>query len=402
MWIMLNPRVVTVLAGMLILMCLGTAYSWGVFLKPVAQDVGWSRAQITFAVSILLLVFSVFMVIGGWCQRKIGAANTATIGGLLVGLGWILASLSRSPVELYLSYGLLAGIGTGLSYMPSLSTGIQCFPEKKGMVAGLITFGFGFGTAVLAPVMTNLIETYTWRTTMLMCGLVFGLLILGASRLLKAPSPSTEVLSGSVPDEDQATTWKGMVRTRAFRIMFSTYFMAMIAGMMMIGHLVAFVQDAGFSPMQGAIALTILSVFNGVGRIFFGYLSDLVGGRKTLVLLFFVMGIAMVSFCSVTQLGLIYFLSALIGFCFGGFLATYPSLTVDYFGRRDFAINYGIIFVGYGSGCFLGPVVGGMVHDVTTSYFFAFFFAGAIAIIAGLLIIFFLRKPQACPEGGGL
>lgn len=109
-----------VIAGLIILMCLGVAYSWGVFLTPIEKDLGWKRAQISLAVSILLLVFSVFMVVGGICEKKYGPRITATIGGVLVSLGWMAASYSHSRLWLYLSYGIVVGIGTGLSYMPSI------------------------------------------------------------------------------------------------------------------------------------------------------------------------------------------------------------------------------------------------------------------------------------------
>lgn len=383
-----------VIAGVSILMCLGVVYSWGVFLLPIDRDMGWGRAKISFAVSVLMLVFSVFMVIGGLLEKKIGPRKTAGIGGILVGLGWVLASFSHTPLGLYLCYGVIAGIGTGLSYMPSIANGIKWFPEKKGLVTGIIVFGFGFGTAFLSPLITNLINTYGWRTTMMICGIVFGLIIILSAQFLRTPPVSDTANDGNTINDIPFSPIE-MIKTNYFRIMFLTYCISMIAGMMTIGHLIAFITDKGFNAMQGALALTILSIFNGAGRILFGYTSDIWGGKKILVLLFALIGSAMFALYHADVLPAIYALSATIGLCFGGFLAVYPVLTAEYFGQRDFAVNYGLIFIGYGIGCFFGPVIGGLVHDITKSYLVAFYSAGAIALAGGFLIYHLLQKPSS-------
>jgi MFS transporter, OFA family, oxalate/formate antiporter len=382
-----------VIAGVGILICLGVAYSWGIFLLPIEQEMGWGRAKISFASSILLFVFSVFMVVGGLLEKKFGSRKTACIGGALVGLGWFLASFAQSPLILYLCYGVIAGIGTGLSYMPSICSGIKCFPDKKGLIAGIIVFGFGFGAAFLAPLLTKLINMYGWRTTMMLCGIVFGLVITIAAQFLKAPLILNSVKRPNPKDEAEFSPIE-MLKTNSFRFLFLTYAIAMIAGMMTIGHLVAFIADKNFNAMQGALALTILSIFNGAGRIAFGYASDVWGGKKILVLLFALIGSAMFALYHLKILTLVYVFSGVIGLCFGGFLAVYPALTAELFGRHDFAVNYGLIFIGYGSGCFLGPLIGGWVHDITNNYLVAFYFAGVLALGGAFLIYFFLRNPN--------
>ncbi|MFA6635798.1 MAG: OFA family MFS transporter [Candidatus Omnitrophota bacterium] len=381
-----------VLAGVVIMLCLGVAYSWGVFLIPIDREMGWGRAKISFSVSLLLLVFSVFMVIGGLLEKKIGSHKTAGIGGVLVGTGWVLASFAHTPLGLYLGYGLIGGIGTGLSYMPSVASGIKWFPDKKGLITGIIVFGFGFGTAFLSPLMTKLIDAYGWRATMAVSGIVFGFIITAAAQFLKPPTASNNSENG-VKITNAAFSPMEMLLTNSFRIMFFTYFISMVAGMMTIGHLIAFIADKGFTAMQGALALTILSVFNGIGRIVFGHASDLWGGKKTLILLFTLISLMMFALYHAEILPVIYALSMAIGLCFGGFLAVYPALTAEYFGRRDFAANYGFIFIGYGIGCFFGPLIGGMVHDTTKSYLSAFNFAGALALIGAVLICLLLRRP---------
>jgi len=384
-------RWIVVLASIIILMCLGVAYSWGVFMVPIDHDLGWGRTSLSVAVSVLLFVFSVFMSIGGLCEKKYGPRMTASLGGLCVGAGWIAASWAASPLWLYVSYGAVAGIGTGLSYMPAISSGIKWFPEKKGLITGLIVFGFGFGTAFLSPLATHLIGQYGWRTTMMLYGLALGAIIITAAQFLKTPALSASAESQA--HDAQARNYRPaqMIKTNTFKIMFVTYFLAMIAGMMTIGHLSAFAMDKHFTAMQAALALTILAVFNGLGRILFGSFSDTVGSRKALVLLFALIGGAMFLLPYANTLLLIYTFAGIIGLCFGGFLAVYPPLTADCFGARDFSVNYGLVFLGYGGGCFLGPLLGGYIYDMTQNYFMAFNLAGLLAF-AGAALVFFCLK----------
>jgi OFA family oxalate/formate antiporter-like MFS transporter len=383
-----------VVSGVMIMLCLGVAYSWGVFLLPIEKDLGWGRAQISLAVSILLLVFSAFMSIGGLLEKKYGPRITATIGGLLIAAAWVGASFSQSPVWLYLFYGLLGGIGTGLGYIPSVSCGIKWFPGKKGLITGIIIFGFGFGTAFISPLITYFINIYGWRTTMLSGGLVFGTLIIIFAQFLKAPLCELSAAPGQDTTGEKSYSPQEMIKTPSFRVLFLTYFIAMVAGMMTIGHIVAFALGRGLTAIQGAFALTILSVFNGLGRVIAGYLTDIWGGKKTLALLFLMIGSGMFIFFQAAHIAAFYLLAGFIGLCFGGFLAVYPPLTADYYGKQNFSINYGLVFVGYGSGCFLGPLLGGWVYDFFNSYQLAFYSSGTLALLGAVIVWFLLKNPK--------
>lgn len=389
-----KSKYMVVVSGVVIMLCLGVAYSWGVFLLPIEKDLGWGRAQISLAVSILLLVFSAFMSIGGLSEKKYGPRITATIGGLLVASGWIGASFAQTPIWLYFFYGILGGIGTGLGYIPSVSCGIKWFPGKKGLITGIIIFGFGFGAAFISPVITHFINVYGWRTTMLSGGVVFGALIISFAQFLKAPLCELSASPGQEKTEERSYSPKQMVKTSSFKVLFLTYFIAMVAGMMAIGHIVAFALGRGLSAIQGAFALTILSIFNGLGRIITGYLSDIWGGKKTLALLFFMIGGGMFIFFQATHIVAFYLLAGFIGLCFGGFLAVYPPLTADYYGKQNFSINYGLVFIGYGSGCFLGPLLGGWVYDLFDSYQLAFYLSGTLALLGGVIVWFLLSNPE--------
>ncbi|MCX7916914.1 MAG: OFA family MFS transporter [bacterium] len=389
-------RWIIIISGFLILICLGVAYSWGIFILPITKEFGWTRTSVSFAVSILLLLFSTFMPISGLIEKRIGPKNTSIIGGFFVSIGWLLSSFTKSIFWLYLSYGFLVGIGTGLSYLPSISTGIKWFKEKKGMATGIIVSGFGIGSAFLAPIGIKLINTFGWRKTMFIYGLLFGVIIFTASFFLKTPELINENdIENKVNSFDKLNfTPYQMIRTTLFKLIFITYFFAMVAGMMIITHIVPFLKDIGYDTIQASLSITIISLFNGIGRTLGGFLSDKIGRVNILLLLFFITGMSILFLKFLPYLYIIYSSAALIGFCFGGFLSIYPALTGDFFGTEYFGINYGIVFIGYGLGCFLGPLLGGIFYDKMGNYNLSFTIASITSILGGAIITFCLKKPR--------
>ncbi|MEW6535300.1 MAG: OFA family MFS transporter [Candidatus Auribacterota bacterium] len=397
-----SRRWLVVAGGIIIILCLGVAYAWGVFLLPIAEEFGWSRAETSLAQSILIFVFSTFMVVGGLLEKRIGPRLTASIGGALVCLGWILAYKTQSKLWLYFTYGGIAGIGTGLGYLPAVSSGVKWFPDKKGMITGIIIFGFGFGSAIFARLSTMFIEMIGWRHTMLLYGASFGVLITGAAQLLKPPPKGWEpVVAAANAQSKEGIDFKPfeMIKTGSFMILFITYLMSMVAGMMTIGHINAFAQDTGYDANQAATALIILAIANGLGRVIFGAVSDKIGRKNTLVLLFILTAGSKFLLPSISELSAAYAIAGLIGLCFGGFLAVYPAATGDFFGMKNFGVNYGIVFIGYGCGCFIGPWLGGLVYDSMGSYQIAFKSAAGVAVAGAVLTYLFVKPPvQAVQE----
>jgi len=385
-------RSLIIISGILILMVLGTSYSWGVFLLPITSDTGWTRTEVSMAVSILLLTFSLFMPIGGFLEKKLGPRITVEIGAFFVGIGWILSSYSLSPLWLYLFYGLLVGIGTGFCYMPPISCGIKWFQNNKGFATGAILLGFGAGSAFLSPIITFVINLYGWRTTMAILGIVFSILIIILAQSLK--NPDEEITLQNTKDSKANLSPLQMIKTLDFKIIFLTYIMAMFSAMLTTNHIVAILNNKNFSMIQSTLSLSFLSLSNGFGRILIGTISDFLGRKKITILLFIILGISIICLNFSNSLFIIYFLSILIGLCFGGFLAIYPAITSELFGNRDFSINYGIVFIGYGIGCFLGPIFGGYIFDLTKSYQSALILSGIIPLLGTIIIQFYYRKPK--------
>ncbi|MCX8082909.1 MAG: OFA family MFS transporter [bacterium] len=384
-----------VIAGFFILLCLGVAYAWGIFIVPITTETGWTRTSVSLAVSILLLVFSLFMPVGGFLEQKIGPGITALMGGIILSAGWIMASFTNSIKWLYMTYGLLGGIGTGLSYLPSVSTGIKCFENRKGLIAGIITAGFGLGSAFLAPLGVELIELYGWRRTMFIYGVILGIIISISSIFLRMPAgenKKAEIKTDDNKNNDYIPI--RMIKDVSFKTIFFTYFFAMLSGMMLIGHIVPFLEDAGYSSIQASLAITILAISNGTGRITVGFLSDKWDKGNILRSLFFIIGITSITLNFIPSIYLFYIASVLIGLCFGGFLSIYPAITAEMFGTRYFGVNYGIVFIGYGLGCFAGPLLGGFFYDAMENYFLAFIIAGIISLSGAGLVEFVLKKSK--------
>ncbi|MBU0534438.1 MAG: OFA family MFS transporter [Candidatus Omnitrophica bacterium] len=392
-------RWLVIISGLLIIMCLGVAYSWGVFLMPIANEFNWGRGETSLAVSILLLVFSVFMVIGGMCEKRYGPKVTATLGGVLMCSGWVLSYFTKSLLWLYITYGVLAGIGTGLGYLPSISTGIKWFPEKRGLVTGIVISGFGFGSAFLAPLAARFIEIYGWRITMLIYGIGFGTIIITAAQFLKTPPKNWRPCDRKSSENSDKHIFTRdfspveMLKTSEFKLIFLTYLLSMTAGMMIITHIVAFASDIGYTTIQSAFILTILAIANGLGRIMFGIISDKFGRIKILTMLFGFIGISMLLLYYINSILSLSVIVFMIGICFGGFLSVYPPTTADYFGTKNFGINYGLVFLGYGAGCFIGPWLGGTAQDITGNYLVSFTTAGILALVGGAIIYLFLKPP---------
>jgi len=375
---MLNKRNISVFGSFIILTFLGVSYSWGVFINAIDNDLNWGRTSISLAVSILLLVLSLFMSIGGFLENKIGLRKTCFIASLLIATGWFLASFSQKPWHLYLSYSFLVGIGSGILYIVALSSGISLYPKKRGLITGLIVFGFGFGASFLSPLLLYLINLYGWRFTMQLSSFVYFIIVFLASLFLQKKQITCSNIS-SLPCDDISPN--KMLKTLNFKLIFISFFIAMVGSMLSLAHIKIYLLDLNYAIFESVLALSIMSFFNSIGRVVFGYLADKFNIKKIILILFVVLSLSLFLINQSEQLLFIYFLSMIIGLVFGGFLILYPSLTIELFGLKYFSINYGIVFISYGIGCFIGPLFGAFIYDKFGSYNLAFNISGILSIL---------------------
>jgi len=361
-------RWLVVVGALLIQLALGAVYIWSVFKGPLMTKFQWDAAATNLTFSIIILVFAIGTVIFGKLQDKIGPRWVATTGGLLLGIGLLLASKTTSLGWLYLTFGVIGGLGIGAGYVCPLATCVKWFPDKKGLITGLAVAGFGGGALIFTPVAKSLIASQGVLNTFAYLGIIFGICVIIGAQLLKNPPPGYKPAGWEPPVQ---TTGKAggadfstgdMFKTPQFYLIWISYLFGSAAGLMIIANALPIAKVQGLSEALAASAVMTVSVFNAAGRLIWGTVSDKLGRTKTLLIIFAVCGITMIGLKALTGTAILIGVS-LVGFCFGGFLAVYPSLTADYYGTKYLGMNYGTVFMAYGIAAVLGP----MLYDLMKS-----------------------------------
>ncbi|MFH1230324.1 MAG: OFA family MFS transporter [Planctomycetota bacterium] len=384
---------IVTLAGTGINLALGVLYSWSVISKKIPADWGWSEAARALPYTIACLMFAFMMVPAGKLQDRFGPRIIASIGGLLIGIGLILASQFTS-VEMYIvCFGVLAGAGIGFGYASATPPAIKWFPPAKtGMIAGIVVAGFGLASVYTAPVAQYFIGLWGVPNTLLIFGIFFLMLVVVLSQLLKNPPPQTlsTTLSTNTTISENDFLAKEVLSTYQFYILWLMYAFNAGAGLMVIGKLAKVVSvqasyDAGF------ILVAILAIGNAGGRVLGGVLSDKMGRIRILQIFTLFQAILLFLTPSVTTaLSLIIF-SICIGMNYGSNLSVFPSLTKDYFGLKNFGVNYGMIFTAWGVGSILA-LLSGIIYDKYHSFQYAFYLSGTLLIVS-ILLSFIIKKP---------
>ena len=295
-------RWLIVIGAVLIQLCLGAIYAWSVFRIPLQQPateggLGLTPSQATLPFSLVLIFFAIATIIGGRWQDKAGPRLVATIGGIILGSGMIIAALSRMFLWLTIGYGVISGIGIGFTYVCPVATGIKWFPDKRGLITGLSVAGFGAGALIVAPVARALIEGMGVFSTLAILGIAFLVVITLSAQILRNP-PSEWKPEGWIPPEKTQMMGRDfgpgeMLSSLSFYLVWIMYFFGCIAGLMIIAQTSPIGQElVGLTPKVAALAVGTLAIFNALGRIFWGRLSDALGRKRTLFLMLVINGVA--------------------------------------------------------------------------------------------------------------
>jgi OFA family oxalate/formate antiporter-like MFS transporter len=408
-----------VMGALMVQLALGSVYAFSIFTDPLSGSLGYSAASFwilgIFATAIA--VFAITMVFAGRIQDRIGPKIVATVGGLVYAAGYLMASqFTDSTFMMYVSYGVVGGIGLGLAYVCPLAAAVKWFPDKRGLVSGIAVAGFGAGAFLFTQVGKYIINASDdgLGNSFLYLGLIFLAMVVGGSQLLTNPPagwvPKGYVLPATANGGKAAENydWSQMVRTRSFVMLWLMFALAATAGLMMIGNVknVAKYLDPSGASMVVAQFQTIagiLALFNGAGRIGWGTISDRLGRTSTMKLMFLVQAVvlfASAGFCAlkpanewVQFMGLTA-LASLVGFTFGGNFALFPTTTADFFGTKNLGNNYGLVFTGYGAAGVLGGLIPGVLA-VSGNGFEWVFIAVGLASLAAFGIAFATHPPKA-------
>lgn len=401
-------RWVLVIIGMLINLCLGTIYSWSVFVAPLTsfftRDLGQTvtASDVLLPFSVFLAFFAIAMPFAGKYIEQYGPRTVTIVGGILTGLGWLLASFATSVPMLYVLYGVIGGIGVGIAYGVPVAVAARWFPDRRGFAVGLTLLGFGFSAFFTANIAGYLIEAYGVMTTFRIFGIAFVILTVVLALPLKFP-PSGWKPAGWIPPAPatgQAVTCEfrrdEMLKTPSFYALWGCYFIGCLAGLMAVGIAKPVGSDIGIEAGLATVLVGVFAIFNGFGRPVFGALTDRLTPRNTAMVSFVLIAVVSLLMIQVPSVPVYILAFVVLWGCLGGWLAIAPTATGCYFGTGDYPRCYGVLFLAYGAGAIAGPQLAGFIKTSTGSYLGVFPYVTVLAVI-GFVIAFALLKPPQAP-----
>lgn len=397
-----KKRRIILAAACLINLCLGSIYAWSVFASSMAEyfnnvlGQNVTSGDLAIVYTIANAVGPITMISGGAVNDRLGPKRVIALGGIMFGGGMIISGFATSVSFLIVSYGLIAGLGLGMAYGATISTSVKYFPDKRGLIGGITTAVYGMSSVILPPVVTIIVNRWNATLAFKAVGLAFLVIIL-VSTLFLEQCPEGYVPAGYKPPAAQKgavdMNWRAMIKTPIFYVMLLLLTSGAFSGMMIISQASAMAQGMiGMTAIAASAAVSILALFNALGRIAAGYISDKIGRINTLMTacILCIAGMLCLYFSSNGQQMMFYIGICIVGVSFGSFMGVYPGFTADQFGARNNSVNYGIMFIGFALAGYFGPQIMRSVYGSTGFYQNAFLIACGLNII-GIVLTFFYR-----------
>jgi OFA family oxalate/formate antiporter-like MFS transporter len=364
------------IAGVFMQVALGAVYAWSVFRTPLVKQFGWSVAEVTLTFTISIFVLGIAAFFGGlWLNRK-GPRVVALVGGVLYGLGVFLASFSANKLWwLYLSYGLIGGIGLGFGYIVPVAVLVKWFPDRRGLITGIAVGGFGAGALITAPVATRLIQSVGVLTTFAYLGIAYLVVTVVAGLFMQNP-PDGWKPEGWAPTASQASQRAGhdytlgeALRTWQWYALWLLLFLNTFAGISIISQEAPIFQElVGVTAIVAASMVGIASIGNAFGRVFWAWVSDLLSRRATFFVMFVIQVLLFWFLPSATAISLMTVLTFVVLMCYGGGFGTMPAFAADYFGSKNVGPIYGLMLTAWGVASAFGPLLIAYMRQTTGSY----------------------------------
>ncbi len=370
----LPNRWVLAIAAFLMQLALGSVYAWSVFLKPVASlyyhvpvdQLGSAQLKPTnFTFSVVLLALGITAGFGGYLNNRFGPRVVATAGGILYGLGVLLAAFAAPNIlVLYLTFGVIGGIGIGLGYIVALAMLIKWFPDRRGFITGLAVAGFGGGALITGPVAAALLKSVGVGSTFLYLGIAYLVVIVVVAQFFRT-APDGYAPAGWTPSVRQQTdrvvrdfTLAEALRLPRWYILWLILALNVTAGAALISVASPLAQAfTRVDALTAAILVSTISIFNGVGRLFWGWLSDGIGRPFTFLSLFVIQAIVFAILPSISNFTLLLIPAAIIALCYGGGFGTMPAFAADFFGPKNAGTIYGAMLTAWSAGGIVGPIL---------------------------------------------
>jgi OFA family oxalate/formate antiporter-like MFS transporter len=399
----IGNRWVIAIAAVIMQICLGAVYGWSVFVKPLVNTEHWTLTQVSLTFTLAIFFLGVGTVIGGLWQDRVGPRKVASVAGVLYGIGFLVAAYAvtqHSLYGLYIGYGVLSGIGMGMGYICPVATLVKWFPDRRGLMTGVAVCGYGAGALIMSPFAARYIVSHGVPATFTVLGIVYGIVVVLTAQAYKNP-PQGWLPAGWSPTSSvskAATTYNFTVKeamaTWQFWLLWAMLFLNVSAGIMIISQASPMAQQlVGLTAVQAAGIVGVISIFNAVGRVFWAWMSDMIGRARVYFLLF---AIQVVIFFSLTHLHtatLFTIAVAIIGLCYGGGFGTMPSFTADFFGPKYMGGIYGWILLAWGAGAIPSPILIARVRQTTGQYSTAITVI-AIVMVVSLIFPLIARRPR--------
>ena len=403
-------------AGVFMQLALGAVYAWSVFRIPLAKQFGWSIPEVTLTFTVSIFVLGVAAFFGGLWLNRSGPRLVAMTGGLLYGAGVFLASLCGGKLWLlYLTYGVIGGVGLGLAYIVPVAVLVKWFPDRRGLITGIAVGGFGAGALVTAPVATRLIQSIGVLHTFAYLGIAFLVVTVAAGYFMQNP-PENWKPEGWRPTASQASqraareySLGGALKTWQWWVLWLLLFLNSCAGISVISQESPLFQElAGVSAVLAAGMVGVVSIGNAFGRVFWAWVSDLITRRATFFVMFLLQVLLFWIFPNIHSAGLLAIVAFVVLMCYGGAFGTMPAFTADYFGSKNVGPIYGLMLTAWGFASAFGPLLIAYMRQVSGAYH------GALHVIAGIMALSLLLpiivsppkqdahtklRPGAQPEG---
>ncbi|MCF2970221.1 OFA family MFS transporter [Synechococcus sp. Nb3U1] len=380
--------------GLIVLLCLGTVYSWSIFRKPLEAELGIPAAESLLPYTFALVFYAALMPITGFVIPRWGSRRVLALGGSIVGLGYILASFANTIGWVTLSYGAVAGAGVGIAYGVPMAVVAHWLPDRKGLAVGLTIIGFGLSPLITAPLANHWIAEVGVRSTLRMLGILFGAVIVAISTQLKLPPTHwIPARAGSIPAHISGHS-PILFKSQSFYGLWICYAIGTLIGLSAIGISSPVGEELiGLDPTLAASSVALFAIFNGLSRPLFGWLADrfqphqVATGSYSLIIL----ACGLMIFSPEGSLLSYWVAFSLFWFCLGGWLAMAPTLTLRLFNPDHYAQNYGVVFTAYGVGALTGTMLTGQLRDWLGSYSYIFYGMAVLAAFGILVANVFLK-----------
>ena len=384
--------------GLICMMAISSPqYVWTLFTKPLGSALGVTPAALQVTFSLLIVLQTFFSPFQGYLVDRFGPRRLIGLGAVLTGLSWVLAAHATSLSMLYLTYGIVGGLGTGIVYVGVVGQMMGWFPDRRGFAAGVVAAGYGMGAIVTTFPIANSLASAGYQATLQQFGVIFGIVGCLAALGLKAP-PAT----GSDAPAGVFTPTGDMLKSPIFWLMFVMMSLMSTSGLMVTSQIAAFGADFGitqavvFGMAALPLALTVDRFTNGLTRPFFGWLSDRIGRENTMCLAFALEGVAMTLWLVTRGDALLFvLLSGVVFFGWGEIFSLFPSTLTDTFGARNATRNYGCLYMAQGIGAIFGGPLASLLHQATGNWTSVFGAAIAADLLTALLAIAALKPLRA-------